>query len=300
MTRPRRAATASAVAAFALVGLVGCGTSSPADRARPARLYPFASAVYYTDAEQRTVDVQLEQATATCMRDRGFSYPPAAAAAGPPSASEPDNPYGLLDLGTARTHGYGIVPAEVQHRRRSPAATPTAPAADPGYELALVGDQQRQTTLDLPDGSQATVASDACVTRARAAVYGRDWDRLYFTVQALSNMVITRTVADPAVATAQTAWSSCLSRAGHRAESPDDLRRAIQVRAQSAADDPAIRAVAKAELAAAEADASCQEQVELGQAIRTAQDRAEQQTLNDQFRRDLEQLRNLKQAALAR
>ncbi|MFF0824435.1 hypothetical protein ACFYUR_29010 [Micromonospora haikouensis] len=297
LTSVRRAVAASAVALLALAGPVGCGEASPSDRARPAPLHPLNGAAYYSDAEQRTMDEKVEAATGDCMRRRGFHYPaeptPPATA---PVESEPGNPYGLLDARDARTRGYGIVPEEMRRRQGGPSATPSSP--DPRYAAALLGDQTRQRTLPLPDGNEVSIAVGACVTEARAAVFGDDWDRLFYTVQALSNMVITRTGDSPEVARALETWSSCVGRAGHPAAHPEELREALYERARAAADAEAVRAVARAELATAEADADCQEQAGLRQALRDAQRRVEQQVLTDGFRRDVEQLRQRRQRVL--
>lgn len=295
----RRAVTGSIVVALAAVGLVGCGTSSPSDRARPVRLYPFESAVYYTDAEQRIITEKLERATADCMRSRGFSYPSASASASAEASQpepEPNNAYGLLDLATARVSGYDIVPAEI--RRRTRVGSPATPTSEPKYTAALVGDQQRQRELSLPDGSRVSVATDGCVALSRETVFGSGWDRMYYTVQALSNMVIERTGVDPAVVTALSAWSSCMGDAGHPAKNPEQLYESLLSRARAATDDDALRAVARAELTTAEADATCQDRVKLAQVTRDAQHRAEREVLNEQTGRDLEQLRLRRRAVL--
>lgn len=293
----RRAVAASAVALLALAGPVGCGDASPSGRARPAPLYPLDGAAYYSDAEQRTMDEKVEAATTACMRQRGFRYPAEPTPAAPaPEDPEPGNPYGLLDRQDARTRGYGIVPEEMRRRQGGSAATPSP--SDPRYAAALLGDQARQRTLSLPDGSEVSIAVGACVTEARVVVFGDDWDRLYYTVQALSNMVITRTGDSPEVARALETWSSCVGRAGHPAGDPEELREGLYEQARAAADADAVRAVARAELATAEADADCQEQTGLRQALHDAQRRVEQEVLTDGFRRDVEQLRQRRQRVL--
>ncbi|MFU8852022.1 hypothetical protein ACNAW0_13700 [Micromonospora sp. SL1-18] len=285
------------MAALALVVLAGCGTPSTADQVRPSRFYPFGSAVYYTAAEEQVIAHKLEQATAVCMRGRGFRYDSSSAPAPASwSAPEPNNPYFLLDMESARIDGYGIALAVVRDRQRSYAAAPPTP--DPQFAKALVGDQQHQSTIDLPDGSRVTVAVDACATKAREMVFGGDWDRLYYTIQALSNIVIERTGKDPVVTDALRAWSSCLNRSGYQAKNPEELREQIQARARAAVDDAAMRIVAKTELTTAQADAACQKETNLRRVTQKAQQPIEQQVLTDQFRRDLDQLRQRRQEVL--
>ncbi|MBB4961611.1 hypothetical protein [Micromonospora polyrhachis] len=285
--------TAFVAAALGTAGLVGCGGNSLADRAQPGRLYPFDSAVYLTVQEERTAQTVLERATAACMRDRGFDYTPLLDRRG---EVEPDNPYGLLDAATANTDGYGIVPA-VLRRRERPVAT-TGPQPDPAYVTALNGSEQARHTLVLPGGEEVAVASDGCVAKARVDVYGSDWDRLYYTFQSLSNTVIERAGTDPAVTAATADWSACVGRAGHPAAKPSDLRQAIESRAAQAADDAAIRAAARAELAVARVDATCQDRAGLRAAVAGAQASAERQLLTEVLRQDLHRLHQLKRAAL--
>ncbi|GIG87989.1 hypothetical protein [Plantactinospora endophytica] len=289
----RRALSAFAAAALVAVGLVGCGGDPAADRARPARLYPFASAVYYTPEEERVIHDALENRTVECMRERGFDYQPVG---GGSADVEPDNPYALLDTRTAATHGYGIVPAEIQQRQR-PAATDT-PQTDPTYDRALVGSQDDLVTLSLPGGEQVSVAVGGCVTVARTKVFAADWDTLYYTFQSLSNQAIERTGKDPAVNAAVASWSACVAESGYRAATPGELREQLAQRARQATDDAAVREVARAELAAAGADAACQERARLREATEQAQAAAEAALLTAPLQQDLARLRHLKQAAL--
>ncbi|GHJ36595.1 hypothetical protein [Streptomyces sp. TS71-3] len=304
---PRAVVTRCLVGAFALAGLVACGTPSPSDQARPARLYPFRNAAYYTAGQQRTIDQKLDRATATCMRTRGFSYRPQAPAASgslptspssssspspspSPSPSEPDNPYYLLDAATARTDGYGILPVR-QAPDRPQSGAPAQPAADARYDDALVGSRKHQRTLDLPDRSEVTISVDGCVAKARQTVFGGDWDRLSYTVQALSNVVIGRTGKDAAVTVATRAWSSCMRRAGHPARKLADPRQQIYLRFRDARSSAAAQAATRAELTTAEADAACQATVHLRPVTQKAQQRIEQQVLTERYRRDLDEFR---------
>ncbi|WP_203862064.1 hypothetical protein [Plantactinospora mayteni] len=289
----RRAFSALAAAALVSAGLVGCGGEPSADRVRPARLYPFASAVYFTAEEDRVLQDALEDRTAACMRERGFDYQPVRGGSAEP---EPDNPYALLDTRTAATHGYGIVPAAVRHRQR-PVATGT-PRPDPAYDRALVGSQNAQVTLSLPGGEQVAVASDGCVAAARTAVFGADWDALYYTFQSLSNRAIERTGQDPAVSAAVVSWSACVAESGYQAATPAELREQFAQRARQATDDAAMREVARAELAGAGADATCQERARLRAVTEQAQAAAERDLLTAPLQQDLTRLRHLKQAAL--
>lgn len=287
-----RAHTVGAVLALAATGLAGCAGDTPSGQAPAARLYPFHSAVYYTAAEQQRIDAAVETAVADCMRRRGYSY---ANPAGTKAGVEPDNPYGLLDPGMVASTGYGIVPAVEQDREhRSPGGV-----TDRGYVEALDGTTKSQVDIRLPDGPPVTIARDGCEARARVAVFGADWDRLYYTVQALSNSVIVKTQADPAVVEAVARWSRCVRAAGHPATMLEDLPMAIQRRAEAAKGDDQTRAVARAELTTATADSGCQQQAGLREVMEQAQTRAETSVLTDAYRRDLVALRQRKQAVLA-
>ncbi|WP_320069110.1 hypothetical protein [Micromonospora sp. RTGN7] len=293
----RRAIACCAVTVLALGGLVGCGNAPPADRARPAGVHPLDGAAYYSAADQRAVDEKLERATGACMKGRGFTYP--ATPVPSPTArddSEPGDPYGLIDRQTARTAGYDIVPDELRKRAQARSAPSSPP--DPRYAAALVGDQEHQQSIALPEGNEVSIAVGACVTQARAEVFGAGWDRLFYTVQILSNMVIERTGDSPAVLETRKTWSSCAERAGYRAANPEELRESILTRARAATDDAAVREAARAELAAATADANCQEQADLREVVRSAQQRVEQEVLTDRFRGDLDELRQRRRVVL--
>lgn len=288
----RRALTVGTVTALAFTGLVGCTGVAPSGQAPAARLYPFHSAVYYTVGEQQRIDRALDTAVGDCMRRRGYTY--ATPTSGSPPNREPDNPYGLLDPTTVGRTGYGIVPATVRDREHPPPAD----ATDRGYVEALDGTERSQVEIALPGGPAITIARDGCEAGSRAAVFGADWDRLYYTVQSLSNMVIEKTQADAAVTAAVAQWSACVRKQGYPAATLDDLRMSIQKGAEAATTDDQTRAVARTELKTAVVDAGCQERVGLRPIVRRAQAQAEQDVLTDAYRRDLHTLRQREQAVL--
>jgi hypothetical protein len=277
------------------VGLVSCSVTT---HHSPSRLYPFSGAVYYTDREQQTVDHDLEQATAACMKARGLQYKPPASDTSSDSTHEPDNPYFLLDRESARIDGYGIVSAALRSRQ----SIPGHESRDSGsrYYKELVGDQGSQKVISLPDGSQLTVAVDGCTAKAREAVFGSDWDRLYYTVQALSNIVIERTEKDPAVVDAVRVWSSCMHRSGYKVKSLAEPREQVSDRGRNARSTASKQAVVRVELMTAEADAACQETADLRAAVQRVQHRNERQVLTTQYRHDLDQLRQRLQAVFKR
>jgi hypothetical protein len=170
---------------------------------------------------------------------------------------------------------------------------------EPGYATALDGTTGSRVDIPLPGAPAITIARDGCEARARAAALGADWDRLYYTVQSLSNTVITTTMSAPAVTAATGRWSACMLTKGYHVASLDAAPGTIQKGAESATSAEQIRAVARTELTMATADAACQRRAGLRSAVEQAQKAAELRVLTPGHRRDLAAFRRLKRDALA-
>lgn len=283
--------------------LAGCGnTAGQAGH----RLYPFDSAVYFDGRQQASLDAAQEAAVQRCMRQRGFAYRPAQTAV---QEAEPDNPYGLLSKEAASINGYGITSRLVSGRQ--PASSPGETAGKEPSENAgkthstqaqndaLLGTRAGTRVLKLPGGDEVTIATDGCVAQSRREVFGADWDDVYYLFQELSNQVIERTNADPAVHAALGEWSHCMARAGHPGiSSPYAAEAAVTHHVQSAGRTAtAVRAAARYEIGMAVQDAVCQQQVGLRHAFEIAQQRAEKH-VGGPYSHDLDHLVEMRKRAL--
>ncbi|MFJ8104534.1 hypothetical protein [Streptomyces sp. NPDC096132] len=232
-----------------------------------------ATALSYADAVR--LHDREERAVAACMTSRGQSY-----TAQPRTASarnEETNPYGLLTPEKAAQDGYGLV-GEYLYRRSTP-----APADEPrkaAWQQALTGTSAHRVSLRLPDGVSLEYSTDGCVARARTEVYGADWNTVAPVTVALANRVIGAVEADSGYRAAVRRWSSCMTKAGHPAKDLQAPREAVDSRLRkAAADEDTLRALGRDEIRTARADADCQVETGLSQAVRDVQRGVEKRLL---------------------
>ncbi|MEV0226135.1 hypothetical protein [Streptomyces sp. NPDC050704] len=293
-----RNATRTALAALFLgvLGAAGC-TQSGGTTPDPVLPRPFDGALSYDQRERQVLHTADERLVADCMRRRGLSYEPQPLATG---GTDPQdvNPYGLLTTTQARQDGYGITSARLAAR---PLADPNRDRArDPGWSRALLGTKSHEVRISLPGGTEFFYNSDACVTQARQALYGADYDRLSSKYQVLSNQVITAVRNDPRYQSAQRRWAQCMRAAGVTATSLDDPRSFVEQRLKRAdSQSRQLHDVARYELKVAGQDADCQRTTGLPRTVAEAQAHAE--TTGAGVRTtDLRRLRGLRAAAIRR
>ncbi|MFJ6833593.1 hypothetical protein [Streptomyces sp. NPDC091209] len=252
-----------------------------------ATAFGYADAVRLHDREERAV--------AACMSSRGQKYTaqPRTASA----RSEETNPYGLLTREKATQDGYGIV-GEYLYRRSTP-----VPAEEPhkaAWQQALTGTPAHRVSLRLPDGVSLRYSADGCVARARAELYGADWNRVEPVTAGLANRVIGAVEANSGYRAAVRRWSLCMTEAGDPAKDLQAPRKAVDSRLRKAVSDQgALRALGLDEIRTARADADCQVETGLSEAVRDVQRAVEKRLLTASDRKTVASYLADKRRALA-
>jgi hypothetical protein len=265
------------LAVLLVLTAAGCspGGEQPARGPVALDVRPLSGATASTHADAVRLHDREERAVAACMSARGQTYtaqPRTASARG-----EETNPYGLLTVRKATQDGYGIV-GEYLYQRSTP-----VPASEPhpaSWQRALTGTPAHRVSLRLADGVNLAYSSDGCVARARAEVYGADWNTVEPLAVGLANRVLGAVEKDADYRAAVRSWSSCMTEAGHPATDLQAPRKAVESRLRKAAsDERALRALGNDELRTARADAECQLDTGLSEAVRDVQRAVEKRLL---------------------
>ena len=153
----------------------------------------------------------------------------------------------------------------------------------------------------LPDGTSLTYPNGGCQHNATTEVYGAGWEEVRSRVEAVANMVISEVERDPGMQRAVQRWSGCMARAGTPFVDLQAPREAIAERLQAGqlTREAAID-VGRGEVATAEADAACQEEVDLASAVAAAQDRVERRVVVPTLRVEVDRYAAMKATALDR
>lgn len=206
--------------AAALVLISGCGSAPPQRSEPPARSLTAAE----SDRLQRAEDML----TGRCMRTRGFTYTVLAQTAPPPI---PDFPFGIDDVVWASTHGYGLrdgaALVEAQRDNANALYFASLPSdRQAAYDATLYGTPGRRVAVVVPAGQTVMQSVDGCLAEAQGQLYGdfARWFRAQTVTENLLPAIKPRVFADGRYQRALTAWSACVSAAGHAAASPDELR----------------------------------------------------------------------------
>lgn len=275
---------------------VGCSPDGEPGRG-PAALdiRPLSGATAYSHADAVRLHDREEDAIAVCMTSRDFAY--AKQPRTTSARSEETNPYGLLTPEKAAADGYGIV-GEFLHLKSAP--SPVEEPREPAWQQALTGTPKHRVTMRLPDGVSLEYATDGCVARARAETYGSEWNTVEPYTVGLANRVIAAVEANPGYRAAIRRWSSCMTRAGHRAANLQAPRTALNSRLPKAAKSPAaLRTLGRDEIRLANADARCQVETGLAGAVEVVQQTVEQRLLTADDRRTIARYTTDKHKALA-
>ncbi|MGP3928303.1 hypothetical protein [Streptomyces sp. 8N616] len=278
----------------------GCSPQEQSGR-RPAApdVRPLSGATALTHADAVRLHDAQERAVAACMTARGHSYTPQPRTAS--ARGEETNPYGLLTPKRAAADGYGIV-GEFLHLQTSqrPPGQPGDQPRDPAWRRALTGTAEHRVAVRLPDGSRLEYSADGCVSQARAKVYGADWNRVEPLVMALANRVLATVEQEPAYRAAVRRWSACMRRAGRPAADLQASRASLNSRLPKAATVPdALKSLGRDELRVAGADAGCQHQTGLADAVGRTQRTVERRLLSARDRTTIARYSALKQQAVA-
>jgi hypothetical protein len=274
----------------------GCSlTGEPGRGSAALDVRPLSGATAFSHAEAVRLHDREEQAVAACMNARGQKYTaqPRTASA----RSEETNPYGLLTPEKAAQDGYGIV-GEHLHRRSTP--TPPDEPREAAWKQALTGTPAHRVSLRLPDGVSLQYSTDGCVARARAELYGADWNSVAPLTTGLANRVIGAVEADPGYRAAVRDWSACMTRAGHPAPDLQAPRESVDSRLRTAATaEDTLRRLGREEIRLAGVDADCQIETGLSEAVQKAQQAVEERLLTTADRRTVARYLADKRKALA-
>ncbi|WP_416980809.1 hypothetical protein [Streptomyces sp. T028] len=134
-------------------------------------------------------------------------------------------------------------------------------------------------SLRLADGLSVEYSTDGCVARARAEVYGADWNTVALLTVGLANHVIGAVEADSAHRAAVRRWSACMTKAGQPAKDLQAPRKAVDSRLRKVTSEEDLRAVGRDEIRSARADADCQAGTGLSEAVRDVQRAVEKRLL---------------------
>ncbi|GAB7106882.1 hypothetical protein JCM4814A_51960 [Streptomyces phaeofaciens JCM 4814] len=281
---------------FLVLTAAGCSVGEEPGRGPVALdVRPLSGATAFSHADAVRLHDREERAVAACMSSRGQKYTvqPRTASA----RNEETNPYGLLTQRKATQDGYGIV-GEYLYRLSAP-----APADEPrkgAWQAALTGTPAHQVSLRLPDGVSLHYSTDGCVARARAEVYGADWNTVEPLTVGLANRVMGAVETDPGYRAAVRRWSACMTKAGHPAKDLQAPRKAIDSRLRKAASDQeALRTLGSDEILTARADADCQADTGLSETVRDVQRAVEKRLLTADDRKTVASYVADKRKALA-
>jgi hypothetical protein len=166
-----------------------------------------------------------------CMRKRGLDYPDPYGGvfptARPALPDVPSHPFGVDDIGWARTHGFG---SDLEWTARR--AADTARSADPVAQALAALPKSEQAALvtalygveadpavsvTLPTGHVVSTPTVGCQAEARATLYGDQarWFRASMVVRALPTLAVRAVRTDVRFVRAEQAWSACMATLGH-------------------------------------------------------------------------------------
>ncbi|WP_018352509.1 hypothetical protein [Longispora albida] len=197
-----------------------------------------------------------------CMAEHGLRYEPQRP---DPALRGWEAPHVIDSVEWARVHGLGLsLPARASAARRD--------NPNNRYLLGLPEDQQRSymarlygpaptgMSVTLPSGGVLSQNPDSCQSRAQDRLYGdvRVWFHARSTAESLLGTYARGITTDPRYVAAQRDWAGCMSRAGHPASTPAELRAQLG-RGGKQATQPQPE-----ELAAAVAEATCAQETGFG------------------------------------
>jgi hypothetical protein len=274
---------------------VGCSSSEEPGREPAAPdVRPLSGVTAFSHVDSVRLHDREERAVTACMtaRDQEYTVQPAIASA----RGAETNPYGLLTPERAAADGYGIV-GEYLHLRSTP-PPPDKPRTK-AWQQALTGTAEHRVTLQLPGGTGVQYSTDGCVARAQADVYGPDWNTLEPLTMNLATRVLATVEEEPAYRKAIRRWSACMTKSGHPAADLQAARAPLNARLPAAAkDEEKMRALGRDEIEVANADARCQVDTGLAEAVADVQRAVERQLLTAENEETIARYRRAKERAL--
>ncbi|MEV5954378.1 hypothetical protein AB0M11_11485 [Streptomyces sp. NPDC051987] len=246
----------------AATACTGPSAAASAGAATAAREPSHAAAVLTEDAAGLRRRWQLFSAlqilTQRCMRDRGLRYLVTSAGPLPPAGATTAE-----TIGSRSAPGYGVSTA-LGRMNSGPTAQDRyvrslSAAEQARYTTALDGPAGRTAPLTLPSGASGSYATDGCVARARAGLYGTVRAALEDTLvpQDVGHLLERYLTTDSSYQKALKRWQECMAGTGHAAQTPAALIQSLQAKAVQGASAPQL---AREQRAAATADQRCDAQ----------------------------------------
>lgn len=230
----------------------------------------------WSAAESRTVEQAVEELTARCMAEQGFTLDRAAPDDDP--GGEPVTHWGgflgLVSAERARTTGYQVLDVDARLAERARLEREAHRTPDPAYVRALTGEDGASGATGGGGAVGGGGSGDGgCSGRAFAHVTPPDPDVDPRIQERLYGEALDRAAHDPGVVDALDGWVGCMERSGYRIET-------VPVPSST---DPVTPAV----VAQAVADVRCKDETGLVPAYITALYGAER-ALADEHRAELD------------
>ncbi|MGP4002365.1 hypothetical protein [Streptomyces sp. 8N706] len=278
-----------------ILAAAGCSSSEEPGREPAAPdVRPLSGVTAFSHVDSVRLHDREERAVTACMTARGQEYTAQPAIASARGAET--NPYGLLTPERAAADGYGIV-GEYLHLRSTP--PPTDKPRTKAWQQALTGTVEHRVTLQLPGGTNVQYSTDGCIARAQAEVYGPEWKTLEPLTVNLANRVLATVEEEPAYREAVQRWSACMTESGHPGADLQAARAPLNARLPAAAkDEGTLRALGRDEIEAASADARCQTDTGLAEAVADVQREVERKLLTTENEKTIARYRQAKERAL--
>ena len=292
MKRPSLA-SATAAAGFSLALLLtGCGGDDTAaapkgeERATsPLEEYFSAMTEGMADQDYEAMSAEVEEITATCMREEGFDYTPQDVTGYAEVVEEADDAPAFDSLEYAKENGYGMT----TQPQESTDVPPEEEFVDPNADyVASMSESEQQAYYEAlygvtpeydEDDPDAEVEYDwttaGCSGRAQHEVY-EESDPFsspeFEGLQEDMNSLYEEAASDPEIAELNSAWAACMADAGYDGlATPEEASTSVsdQLNAlyedageSGEVDEAAMAELREVEIDTAVADRTCQDEVE--------------------------------------
>jgi len=307
MTRPALASTTAAAGFALLLLLTGCGgddtgtTSGAGDKPAVGPLEEYFSAMTEDMGNQdfEAMSAEVEEITATCMREEGFDYTPQDTSSYSEVVEEAEDGPAYDSIEYARENGYGMTTPAAEAVDEAPAEEFVDANAD---YVASMSESEQQAYYEALYGVQPEVdASDpeaeyeydwqtaGCSGRASHEVYeeGQPFsDPEFASLQEEMNDLYEDMASDPKIAELNSTWAACMADAGYEGmTSVDEASMGISEELNAIyenggemgePDEAAMAELHEKEIDTAVADRTCQDEVGYTKALQEVQFSLEQ------------------------
>ena len=307
MTRPALSSTTAAAGVALLLLLTGCGgddagtTSGGGEKPAVGPLEEYFSAITEDMGNQdfEAMSAEVEEITATCMREEGFDYTPQDTSSYGEVVEEPEDGPAYDSIEYARENGYGMTAPAEESVDEAPAEEFVDANADyvaamseseqQAYYEALYGVQPEVDESDPDAEYEYDWQTAGCSGRASHEVYeeGQPFsDPDFAALQEEMSDLYEQMASDPAVAELNSAWAACMADAGYEGMSTvDEASMALSEELNAlyedsgetgVPDEEAMAELHEKEIDTAVADRTCQDEVGYTKGVQEVQFSLEQ------------------------